>query len=258
MRLRVLASGSKGNALWLQSGKTCVMVDCGLSCRETEKRMKACDIDPDAVSAVLFTHNHADHCKGVGTFRKRHPQIPFYANGGTAEAIAAVTGVQDGWAVFETAEPFEIGAFTITSFSIPHDAADPVGYLFDDGASRFVLCTDCGMPTLAVKDALARATCAMLESNHDSVLLQTSGRAPSLIQRIAGRCGHLSNADAADLVREVAPRGLTTLLLAHLSEDCNAPHLAEEAMRAALCDIGRPQTVLAALRQHEPSDLYAF
>lgn len=258
MRLRVLASGSKGCSLCLRSGDTLVMVDCGLSCRETEARMNACDIDPDSVSALLFTHNHSDHCRGIATFHKRHPQIPLYANGGTSEAIEAVSGVSDGWCVFENAEPFEVGAFTVTAFSIPHDAADPVGYVFDDGHARFVLCTDCGVATTAVRNALSRATCAVLESNHDPMLLRQSGRAPSLIQRIAGRDGHLSNVDAANLVRDATPKGLEVLLLAHLSEECNAPHLALESMRDALADIGRQDIALAALAQHTVSDVYEF
>lgn len=258
MRLRILASGSKGCSLCLRSGDTLVMVDCGLSCRETEKRMKECGVDPDALSAILFTHNHSDHCRGLATFHKKHPQIPLYANGGTSEAIEAVTGVSDGWCVFENAEPFDLGAFTVTAFSIPHDATDPVGYVFDDGSSRFVLCTDCGMATSAVRNALSRATCAVLESNHDPVLLRQSGRAPSLIQRIAGRDGHLSNVDAADLVRDVAPQRLEVLLLAHLSEDCNAPHIALESMRRALADVGRRDVELAALAQHAVSELYEF
>ena len=131
----------------------------------------------------------------------------------------------------------------VTSFSIPHDAADPVGYLFEDGEGALFVGTDMGAPTFGVRDALARATCAILESNHDPILLQTSDRPVSLKQRIAGRCGHLSNGDAADLVREVQPPRLKTLLLAHLSRQCNAPYLALESMRAAVAELGRPVTL---------------
>ncbi|MGN0852300.1 MAG: MBL fold metallo-hydrolase [Kiritimatiellia bacterium] len=258
MKLRVLASGSGGNALCVQSGTTLALLDCGLSCRELERRMAVCGIDVRAVSAVLFTHNHSDHYAGLETFHGRHPAVPLFANGLTADAIAARTGVHDGWCVFETAEPFGLGALTVTTFSLSHDATDPVGYLFDDGTSRLFVGTDMGIATDPVKEALCRATCAVLESNHDVELLQRSGRAPALIRRILGRSGHLSNRDAADVIREVAPSGLKILLLAHLSEDCNRPHLAEAASRAALAEIGRPDVVLATLSQHEPSTLYAF
>ncbi len=258
MRLRVFGSGSKGNALAIRSGGTLLLLDCGFSCRELEKRMTACGVCPADVTAVLFTHDHDDHCKGIATFHKRHPLVPLYANGNTADAIATLTGVEDGWRIFETGEPFAIGDVSVSAFSIPHDAADTVGYLFSDAASSLFVATDMGVPTLPVKYALAQATCAVLESNHDPTLLACSDRPVSLKQRIAGRCGHLSNLDAADLVREVAPPNLKTLLLAHLSRPCNAPHLALESMREALKDIEREDVALAALDQDEPSDLYEF
>ena len=258
MQLRVFGSGSKGNALAVRSGGTLLLLDCGFSCRELEKRMTACGVCPADVTAVLFTHDHDDHCKGIATFHKRHPLVPLYANGNTADAIATLTGVEDGWRIFETGEPFAIGDVSVSAFSIPHDAADTVGYLFSDAASSLFVATDMGVPTLPVKYALAQATCAVLESNHDPTLLACSDRPVSLKQRISGRCGHLSNQDAADLVREVAPPNLKTLLLAHLSRPCNAPHLALESMREALKDIEREDIALAALDQDEPSDLYEF
>ena len=258
MQLRVFGSGSQGNALAIRSGGTLLLVDCGFSCRELEKRMTACGVRADDVTALLFTHDHTDHCKGIATFHKRHPQVPLYANGNTADAIATLTGVEDGWRVFETTEPFSIGEIEVTSFSISHDAADTVGYLFSDESASLFVGTDMGVPTLPVKYALARATCAVLESNHDPTLLARSDRPVSLKQRIAGRCGHLSNQDAADLIREVAPPNLKMLLLAHLSQPCNAPHLALESMREALKDINRTDIALATLDQDEPSDLYEF
>ena len=258
MRLRVFGSGSKGNALAVRSGGTLLLLDCGFSCRELEKRMTACGVCPADVTAVLFTHDHDDHCKGIATFHKRHPLVPLYANGNTADAIATLTGVEDGWRIFETGEPFAIGDISVSAFSIPHDAADTVGYLFSDDTSSLFVATDMGVPTLPVKYALAQATCAVLESNHDPTLLACSDRPVSLKQRIAGRCGHLSNQDAADLVREVAPPNLKTLLLAHLSRPCNAPHLALESMREALKDIEREDVSLAALDQDEPSERYEF
>jgi len=258
MQLRVFGSGSKGNALAIRSGGTLLLLDCGFSCRELEKRMTACGVCPADVTAVLFTHDHDDHCKGIATFHKRHPLVPLYANGNTADAIATLTGVEDGWRIFETGEPFAIGDVSVSAFSIPHDAADTVGYLFSDDTSSLFVATDMGVPTLPVKYALAQATCAVLESNHDPTLLACSDRPVSLKQRISGRCGHLSNQDAADLVREVAPPNLKTLLLAHLSRPCNAPHLALESMREALKDIEREDIALAALDQDEPSDLYEF
>ena len=228
MKLRVFGSGSQGNALAVRSGETLLLVDCGFCNRELERRMSACGVDPNSAAGLFFTHDHTDHCKGLATFHKRHPQVPLYANGNTADAISVLTGVDDGWRVFETAETFPVGDFSVTSFSIPHDAADPVGYLFDDGVSALFVGTDMGAPTFGVRDALA-----------------------------PGRCGHLSNGDAADLVREVCPQRLKTLLLAHISKQCNAPYLALETMRSAVAELGRP-VALEVLYQDAPSPLYEF
>ena len=170
----------------------------------------------------------------------------------------AVTGVEDGWCTFETAAAFAVGGLTISSFSVPHDAADAVGYLIGDGASSLFVGTDMGVVTLPAKEALARATCAVLESNHDPELLARSDRPESLKQRIRGRSGHLSNDQAADALRELNPQNLRTLLLAHLSSQCNADYLAVEAMARALRDLHRADITLAALAQDEPSALYEF
>ena len=259
MRLRVFASGSKGNSLAVRSaGGTLLLVDLGLSLPELRERATACGVDVGTASAVLFTHDHVDHFCGVAAFHRHYPDIPLVANGDTSDAIAVKTGVADGWSVFETAVPFDVADFRVTPFSISHDAADPVGFLIESGGSTLFVGTDTGVPTMGVRDALWRSDCAVLESNHDSVLLQTSNRPVSLKQRIAGRSGHLSNEDAAELVRTVNPPRLKTLLLAHLSEQCNSPSLAQAAMRAALKDCGRTDMRLEVLSQDEPSDLFIF
>ena len=259
MRLRVFASGSKGNSLAVRSaGGTLLLVDLGLSLPELRERATACGVDVGTASAVLFTHDHVDHFCGVAAFHRHYPDIPLFANGDTSDAIAVKTGVADGWSVFETAVPFDVADFRVTPFSISHDAADPVGFLIESGGSTLFVGTDTGVPTMGVRDALWRSDCAVLESNHDSVLLQTSNRPVSLKQRIAGRSGHLSNEDAAELVRTVNPPRLKTLLLAHLSEQCNSPSLAQAAMRAALKDCGRTDMRLEVLSQDEPSDLFIF
>ena len=258
MKLRVFGSGSKGNCLAVRGGGKLLLVDCGLSCRELTKRMAACGLSPDAIDGVLFTHDHSDHCAGLATFHHKYPSAALYANGETADAIASVTGVEDGWCVFETAEPFTVGGLTVTSFSVPHDAADTVGYLIRDGASALFIGTDMGVMTVPAKEALAQATCAVLESNHDRTLLARSSRPESLKQRIRGRSGHLSNDQAADAVREVNPRALRALLLAHLSGECNADYLAREAMEGALRDLHRTDVALAVLSQTDPSELFEF
>lgn len=258
MELRALGSGSKGNSYLVRSGGTALLVDCGFSCRETVRRLKICGVEPGELAGVLFTHDHGDHCAGAAVFHRKFPGVGMYANGNTADAITEARAVECEWNVFETAEDFGVGGIGVTAFSVSHDAADPVGFLFDDGKAKLFLGTDLGVASAGVRLALAGADCAVVEANYDPLLLESSDRPPSLKQRIRGRSGHLSNGDAADLMRAANPRGLKQVCLAHLSHECNAPHLALEAMGAALKDLGMGGVGLAALAQDEPSARFEF
>ena len=234
------------------------VVDFGFSCAEFARRADSCGIDVGEISAVFFTHDHADHCAGLAAFHRRHPEVPLYANSGTADAIAERTGVDDGWQIFENGAEFEIGDVKVKPFPIPHDAADPVGYLFRDDRRTLFVGTDIGTITASVRAALSQADCAVLESNHDPELLMASDRPISTKARIAGRSGHLSNDDAAELIAAARASSLKTILLAHLSRDCNDPALALGAMRTAIAKAGCASAALAALSQDEPSALYEF
>lgn len=258
MRLRVLGSGSKGNSLAVRAGGTLVLVDLGFHLKDEARRLDECGVCADDVSAVFFTHDHVDHCRGVAAFHRKHPSVPLYANGDTADAIALQAGVDDGWAVFETGVPFEVGDITVTAFSVPHDAADPVGYLLESGGSSLFIGTDMGVVTANVREMFARATCAILESNHDPVLLEQSDRPVSLKQRIRGRAGHLSNEDAAGLLLDTNPPHLKRLLLGHLSQQCNSLPLARKAFADALAELGREDISLDILDQDRPSDFFEF
>lgn len=249
MKLMVLGSGSGGNAYAVTCGDTLLLVDFGFSCREIGKRLEAFGLGLDDVNGVLFTHDHSDHCKGVATFHKRHPSVPLYANGDTADAIAAMTGVGDGWAVFENLNAFDAGCISVTPFPISHDAADPVGYLLEANGCSLFVGTDMGTANSGVREMLARSTCAVLESNHDPVLLEQSDRPLSLKQRIRGRTGHLSNDDAAGLLVDARPGRLRTLLLGHVSEQCNSPSLARKTMAGALAELGLGDVTLEVLGQ---------
>jgi phosphoribosyl 1,2-cyclic phosphodiesterase len=240
------------------AGGTLLFVDMGLSCLELRKRATACGVDVSSAAGVFFTHDHDDHYCGIATFHKRYPGIPLFANGDTADAIAARTGVADGWNVFETAVAFEFEDFTITPFSISHDAADPVGYLLEAGGRALFIGTDMGYVTENVRAAFARATCAVLEANHDPILLEQSARPVSLKQRIRGRTGHLANEDAAMLLVETNPPGLKALLLGHISQECNSRSLARQAFTDALARIGRSDISLSLLDQDSPCDLFEF
>ena len=241
MRIRSLASSSKGNAYLVEQGDDVLLVDCGVGIR----RLKAA-LDLSRLCGVLVTHNHDDHVSGLRRLL-RAVDVPVFANAMTAAAVASDEKVDERLFVcFENGQEFPVGPFAVTPFSIPHDAADPVGYLVR-GDETYFHATDVGTPLDSIGAWLAEADCATLESNHDSVMLRQSGRPPSLVQRIAGPRGHLSNDQACELVRKFARPRLRRLSLAHLSLDCNAPHVAEAAMGAALAAAGRQGVALAAL-----------
>ena len=235
MKVVPLASSSSGNAYVVETEGSAVLVDCGI-CYKALK-----DI---AVDAVLITHSHSDHVSGLKALLK-HRDVPVYANVMTAEAVAHECGIDDSaFVCFENGQEFEVGAFTASAFSVPHDTSDPVGYLLKADGETYFHGTDIGTPLDSIGLKLSEATVAMLESNHDPVMLRTSRRPPYLIQRIAGPRGHLSNDQACDLVRRFASPRLRKLFLAHLSHQCNAEHIALCSMRETLKAIGRDDVEL--------------
>ena len=230
MKVVPIASSSSGNAYVVEAAGSAVLVDCGIC----YKRLK--DI---AFDAVLITHSHVDHVSGLKTLLK-HRDIPVYANAMTAEAIVHACGVDDSaFVCFENGQAFEVGAFSVSAFSVPHDTSDPVGYLLKADGETYFHGTDIGTPLDSIGLKLAEADVATLESNHDPVMLWRSDRPPHLIQRIAGPRGHLSNDQACELVRRFASAKLKKLFLAHLSSECNAPHMALGAMKETLLAMGR-------------------
>jgi phosphoribosyl 1,2-cyclic phosphodiesterase len=258
MEVCVLASGSRGNSIYVSGGGTSLLVDAGLSTRELTARLKRAGIAPESLDALLFTHDHDDHCRGAETFSRKFP-VRLFANEGTASGIEArCPGMACEWEIFETASVFEIGALTVEAFTVPHDAADPVGFVFSDGASRLCVVTDLGVATPLVAAKLAQCHVAVLESNHDTDMLMQSARPWSLKMRIAGRSGHLSNADAAELMAAAVPAQMHTLFLAHLSEACNTPELALGTMRRALHAAGRADVRVEVLSQTRASDVLKF
>ena len=230
MKIVPLASSSSGNAYVVETEGSAVLVDCGICYKQLK------DI---AVDAVLITHSHSDHISGLKMLLK-HRDIPVYANVMTAEAVAHECGLDDSaFVCFENGQEFEVGAFTVSAFSIPHDTSDPVGYLLKADGETYFHGTDIGTPLDSIGLKLAEATVATLESNHEPVMLRQSGRPPYLIQRIAGPRGHLSNDQACELVRKFASPRLKKLFLAHLSHQCNSEHIAICSMRETLRNMGR-------------------
>ncbi len=249
MRIRPIASSSKGNAYLVEQGDAAILIDCGVS-----RRCLRAAFDLSRLRAVLVTHNHADHIAGLRRLLTC-VDVPIFANAMTAEAAACDQALDESaFVCFENGQAFDVGPFAVQPFSIPHDAADPVGFLIR-GDETYFHGTDIGTPLDSIGVRLAEADVATLESNHDPVMLRQSGRPPCLVQRIAGPRGHLSNDQACELVRKFASPRLKRLALAHLSRDCNAPLLAERTMRETLVALRRTDIALTVLPPDEMVEL---
>ena len=258
MEVCVLASGSKGNCIYVSGGGTSLLVDAGLSAREMVARLRVAGIEPESLQAVIFTHDHVDHYRGIEVFSRKYP-VRLFANEGTAAGIEiSCPKMTCAWEIFETSSTFEIGGLRVEAFTVPHDAADPVGFVFDDGVSRLCVVTDLGQATPLICAKLAQCHAAILESNHDYDMLMQSERPWPLKTRIAGRSGHLSNDDAAALLCSAIQERLHTLLLAHLSEECNTPALALNTMRLALRAVGREDVRIEVMSQDQVSARLVF
>jgi phosphoribosyl 1,2-cyclic phosphodiesterase len=233
LQLTVLASGSSGNALLVRAESTSVLIDAGLSARQLENSLAALGTAPAALSGVLLTHEHGDHTRGLKVFCSKNP-VPVFTNPLTADHLRR-GGLAAEWRLFQTGAAFELGELRIRPFPVPHDAADPVGFVVSCGESSLAVLTDLGYATRQITHAIQGANAIVIEANHDEALLQNDQKRPwSVKQRILSRHGHLSNQAAAKLLAEAATENLRHILLAHLSEDCNSPELATQAIRASL------------------------
>lgn len=253
-----LASGSKGNCTYIKSGNTSLIVDEGLTVKELKVRAATRGIDLSGVGAVLVTHEHADHIKGVEQFSREFgakvymPLTCFETMRSRGETITKFEYV-DG---FETG--FEIDDIMVEPFRLPHDARYTVGYRLSDGKYDVAIATDLGFVSDNTLSKLSGCKAVIVESNHDSLMLQ-KGRYPySLKVRIASRNGHLSNADSAAIASQLVASGAERILLAHLSEDNNTPELAFEATKEQLEKHGIREgedVVLDIAYQYRPSEI---
>jgi phosphoribosyl 1,2-cyclic phosphodiesterase len=237
LHLTVLASGSSGNCALVETPDTRVLVDAGLSAKRVAEKLATLGVAPDQLDAILLTHEHSDHAAAVGVWGRRHG-TPVFANRLTAEALSSTTkGVN--WKIFQTGCSFDLGSLQIQSFSIPHDAAEPVGFVLGCGGQALGFLTDLGFPTRMVIERVRSVHTLVIEANHDEKMLQEDTRRPwSTKQRIMSRHGHLSNAAAAEVLADIAGNNLRRALLGHLSEDCNTPELALRTVRERLAQNG--------------------
>lgn len=238
-QLTILGSGSSGNCAYLETPRTRLLIDAGLSARQMVKRLEGHGVDPMDLDGILLTHEHSDHAGGLAVLLRKFP-LPVFTTPITAEHLGQQpTLPQVDWKLFRAGESFSIGDLEVESFSVPHDAVDPLGFCVGHPDGMLGYATDLGFATRLVLERLRRVDTLFIETNHDEHLLQEDGRRPWAIkQRIMSRHGHLSNTAAAEVVRELESDKLRRVVMGHLSRDCNREELAADAMRKAEKEAG--------------------
>jgi len=253
----VLASGSSGNAALLATESTRILVDAGLSVRELGRRLALAGEEIERLDAILITHEHCDHIAGLPVLaRSRKLRAPIYLSRLTAPLVDWGEG-QPRLETFQAGATFEIGDIEVNSFSVPHDAADPVGFCFEAGGVRIAVVTDLGYIPESVKYHLRRTDLVLLEANHDLEMLKVGPYPWSVKQRVMSRVGHLSNLVMAEYLEHELPAGVTHLVLGHLSEQNNHPEIVRESATGAL-DARGLRTRLTIARQDGPSEVFRF
>jgi len=207
------------------------MLDCGFSLRETEQRLREFNVRADEITAILVTHEHSDHIKGVGAFARKY-KTPVWLSYGTAQTEKLGNLPELQHIVVEN--DFQIGDITVTPFTVPHDAVEPCQYRFSDGKQMLGILTDTGMITSHIIDLLGGVSALLLECNHDADMLLESEYPESLKQRVGGNYGHLNNQQAAELIQQMDTSKLRYVAGMHLSENNNTPQLVKESLSAAL------------------------
>lgn len=228
-----LASGSKGNCLYLASEGTKILIDAGLSRKGTVEKLGEIGVDLEEIDAILISHDHGDHIAGLKLLAYKH-QIPVLANAETAKGIIQQFGAGAKFKIFTTGEPFSFGDMEITPFSIPHDTMDPVMFAIETGAEKFGICSDLGFATSLVKAHLKNCDYLYIEANHEPEWVMACSRPNSYKERVLSRTGHLSNRDCGQLLKEIASDKLKQVYLAHLSSECNAHEKAIEVVHTIL------------------------
>ncbi len=239
MRVSVLASGSGGNACVVESGRTRVLVDAGLSARELERRMVARGIGPETIRGIFLTHEHNDHASGALVFAARW-ECAIFTTAGTADAIGLEGNLFSPFVRVEGGREGRIGDLGFRAFGTPHDANESVAYAFEGEAARVVIASDLGRAEEDFVAFLRDATALLLEFNHDEDMLRDGPYTWPLKQRISGGWGHLSNRQSAAAVSRAAGPRLTRVVATHLSRTNNVPPLALAALSEALERAGSP------------------
>ena len=222
-----LYSGSSGNSLFIETENTKLLVDAGVSSKKIQNALEGLNVDPSSIDGIIITHEHSDHVQGLGTFAKKF-NVPIFVNNKTLDNMPKQKEKLDGLKLnnFEVGDHFEINDLKIKSFSIPHDAANPCGFLINKNSKSIGIATDIGHMTTDVLKELEPSDFLLLESNYEPEVLKFSPYPYKLKQRIAGPNGHLPNEDAGKTISYLLKNNLKQAMLGHLSKENNFPELA--------------------------------
>jgi phosphoribosyl 1,2-cyclic phosphodiesterase len=229
-KICALASGSKGNSIYVSNGETAILIDAGLSGAEIERRFRSRDINPESLDAIVVSHEHTDHIQGVGVLSRRFG-IPVHISESTMRAARTQLGSLHEARYFSRGSAFSIGNLSVHPFSISHDAADPVGFTIQDGSQKVGIATDLGIVTELVCHHLKGCKLLVLEANHDLRMLEEGPYPWEVKQRIRSRMGHLSNEASRHLLSKVSHSDLQHVIVAHVSETNNVPERALSVVR---------------------------
>jgi len=254
MRFAVLASGSGGNACYVETARARVLVDAGLSCSDVIRRLGSIGVNPQSLDGVVITHEHLDHIRGVGPL-SRKLDIPVFANALTFKKGVRYLGAIPKPVPVCTGETLSIKDLSIDTFTKCHDAADPMGLVLVSEGVRLGVITDLGRSSRVVEDRLRGCHALIAEFNHDERMLEEGPYPLELKRRIRGPDGHLSNMQAARMIRGIAHSGLSWVALAHLSETNNLPEKALQAVKETLEMCHRHRTRVLVTTQHTPAPM---
>ena len=251
-----LASGSKGNCIFLNTPQCKLLIDAGLSGRAITKKLNEINVDIHDIDAILVTHEHSDHIQGLRVLAFKHG-IPVFANHETAKGIVNHFHDCPKFKIFSTGESFEYCGLQINPFSIQHDTLDPVAFTIKIDQLKIGFCTDLGFVTSMVRKNLLQCDYLYLEANHEPSMVHSSARPAVYKQRVLGRSGHLSNQACGELLTQIAHPNLKHVHLAHLSEECNSEEKSLSTVRQILSDAGM-NVDLSIAPQHTIGKAIAF
>ncbi len=252
LRIVPLASGSNGNSTLVEIGGTRLLVDAGLSAKALGVALESVGVAPGSIDWIVLSHEHHDHARGAVRFSRKH-NVPLICSWPTLDAMEASPAHVASWQPLEPGRVLDLGKVTIDPFSIPHDAVDPLGFVFEGEGIRVGVATDVGHATARVVEHLQDCHVLLVESNHDDDMLRDGPYPWHLKERVRGRLGHLSNYEAAWLLEQVVGDNCQNVLLGHLSEQNNTPELAVESARKALARGGRDSIEVRVAERRRPS-----